>query len=223
MSSRSMSHAFWSSHEGVSVWTAQDFRSLNNKQAAALRQALDDLGNNSARAQGLPHPITSASRLKMASVDTRVYIYTCDGDPLGILKCGTKRLYVRTRDLDLREIEPLCVLDFYVSKTHQRQGVGKQLFEYMLNHVNTHPSCLAYDRPSTKLLSFLNRHYQLNNFVPQNNNFVVFDDYWNTANMQHSTQQQNVSNSSHFMTSYKMAFSAPGHEHEGATSRTTIL
>lgn len=27
------------------------------------------------------------------------------------------------------EIEPLCVLDFYVHEDHQRQGVGRALFE----------------------------------------------------------------------------------------------
>lgn len=30
---------------------------------------------------------------------------------------------------DLREIEPVCVLDFYVHESCQRQGVGKALFE----------------------------------------------------------------------------------------------
>lgn len=27
------------------------------------------------------------------------------------------------------EVEPLCVLDFYVHESYQRQGVGKALFE----------------------------------------------------------------------------------------------
>jgi GNAT superfamily N-acetyltransferase len=27
------------------------------------------------------------------------------------------------------EVEPLCVLDFYVHEAYQRQGVGKALFE----------------------------------------------------------------------------------------------
>ncbi len=29
----------------------------------------------------------------------------------------------------LHEVEPVCVLDFYVHEDYQRQGVGKQLFE----------------------------------------------------------------------------------------------
>ena len=34
---------------------------------------------------------------------------------------------------------------------------------------------LAYDRPSPKLLGFLRKHYGLTEYVPQNNNFVVFE------------------------------------------------
>jgi len=37
---------------------------------------------------------------------------------------------------------------------------------------------LSYDRPSPKLLGFLGKHYNLRKYVPQNNNYVVFDDYF---------------------------------------------
>lgn len=37
---------------------------------------------------------------------------------------------------------------------------------------------VAYDRPSPKLLAFLHKHYGLANYVPQNNNFVVFEQYF---------------------------------------------
>lgn len=29
---------------------------------------------------------------------------------------------------ELREIQPICVLDFYVHESCQRQGIGKELF-----------------------------------------------------------------------------------------------
>ncbi len=37
---------------------------------------------------------------------------------------------------------------------------------------------LAYDRPSPKLLSFLKKHYLLVNYIPQNNNFVIYQQYF---------------------------------------------
>ena len=48
----------------------------------------------------------------------------------------------------------------------------------MLQHQRVTPDKLAYDRPSEKLLGFLAKHYGLKKYVPQNNNFVVFDAYW---------------------------------------------
>lgn len=40
---------------------------------------------------------------------------------------------------------------------------------------------MAYDRPSPKLRGFLSKHYKLKNYVPQNNNYVVFDDYFSDS------------------------------------------
>ena len=37
---------------------------------------------------------------------------------------------------------------------------------------------LAYDRPSEKLLSFLNKYFWLNDYISQNNNYVVFDEFF---------------------------------------------
>ena len=48
----------------------------------------------------------------------------------------------------------------------------------MLKYQNVEPSQLAYDRPSHKLMGFLAKHFQLRSYVQQNNNYVVFDDYF---------------------------------------------
>lgn len=48
----------------------------------------------------------------------------------------------------------------------------------MLKFENVQPKILAYDRPSPKLLGFLKKHYGLNQYIPQNNNYVVFNDYF---------------------------------------------
>ena len=40
------------------------------------------------------------------------------------------------------------------------------------------PEKLAYDRPSEKLISFLKKHYNLCSFIPQNNNYVIFDRFF---------------------------------------------
>lgn len=48
----------------------------------------------------------------------------------------------------------------------------------MLEAEGTTADQVAYDRPSPKLLAFLHKHYSLANYVPQNNNFVVYEQYF---------------------------------------------
>lgn len=51
---------------------------------------------------------------------------------VGFLKVGTKNLFLFDLESNYHELQPLCVLDFYVHESMQRQGCGKQLFEFML-------------------------------------------------------------------------------------------
>ena len=37
---------------------------------------------------------------------------------------------------------------------------------------------MGFDRPSMKFINFLNKYFGLNDYVPQNNNYVVFKDYF---------------------------------------------
>jgi alpha-tubulin N-acetyltransferase 1 len=78
------------------------------------------------------------------------------------------------------------VLDFYVHESMQRGGHGKALFELMLQTENLTAAQLGYDRPSEKLISFLAKHYGLKNYVPQNNNFVVFNSYFGKSEGQNT-------------------------------------
>jgi hypothetical protein len=50
----------------------------------------------------------------------------------------------------------------------------------MLSNEKIQAHLLAYDRPSPKLLGFLAKHYNLRKFVHQNNNFVIFNEFFQT-------------------------------------------
>lgn len=52
----------------------------------------------------------------------------------------------------------------------------------MLEYEKQHPAKLAYDRPSPKLIGFMSKHFGLKSYVQQNNNYVVFDEYFNQPN-----------------------------------------
>jgi hypothetical protein len=63
----------------------------------------------------------------------------------------------------------------------------------MIENEMVEPRSLAYDRPSAKLLNFLSKYYGLTDFTPQNNNFVVFKDYF-SSNTSNKTNTSNTSN-----------------------------
>ncbi|XP_061475138.1 alpha-tubulin N-acetyltransferase 1 isoform X2 [Rhineura floridana] len=144
---------------------------------------IDEMGKASAKAQNLPTPITSASRMQ---TNRHVLYILKDSEPkttgkgviIGFLKVGYKKLFVLDRHGAHNEVEPLCVLDFYIHESLQRHGYGKELFHYMLQRERVEPHQLAVDRPSEKLLCFLRKHYNLNDTIPQVNNFVVFQGFF---------------------------------------------
>mmetsp|Transcript_76380 Transcript_76380/g.181658 ORF Transcript_76380/g.181658 Transcript_76380/m.181658 type:complete len:372 (+) Transcript_76380:63-1178(+) len=163
-----------------------DERMLSGRVADNLFTVLDVMGKGSAIAQGLRKPVTTGTPCLLGQ---RIYLLVHGRTVLGLLKVGTKQLFVAppprllrssgssVQD-SLRQISPVCALDFYVHESCQRSGMGHRLFEAMLQEEGLQPSQLAYDRPSPKLLGFLRKHYKLCSYQPQNNNFVVFDEYF---------------------------------------------
>ncbi|XP_023727055.2 alpha-tubulin N-acetyltransferase [Cryptotermes secundus] len=150
--------------------------------ASKISDILDAMGKSSAVAQGLKNAITSGERLRNS--EHTVYLLidpegkSGQGSVVGLLKVGRKKLYVFDASGAHHEMQPLCVLDFYVHESKQRMGCGKALYEHMLREEKTSPQYLAIDRPSEKFLGFLYKHYGLENILPQANNFVVFEGFF---------------------------------------------
>ncbi|XP_062620567.1 alpha-tubulin N-acetyltransferase 1-like isoform X2 [Saccostrea cucullata] len=147
-----------------------------------LIEVIDRMGEASARAQGLRTIITTGRKLELS--DHILYIMRDDqlndnkGGVVGILKIGHKKLFVYDTKGHVHEMEPVCVLDFYVHESRQRMGCGKLLFEYMLKEQNIDPHHLAIDKPSFKFSKFLQKHYNLKAELPQVNNFVVYEGFF---------------------------------------------
>ncbi|GBF96780.1 alpha-tubulin n-acetyltransferase [Raphidocelis subcapitata] len=163
----------------ICAWAAEDIRRLSTLEYHQLRLAVEQFGLRSAKAQDLPVPITEIGRLAAAGQTLLLCLpHAGSGTLLGGLKIGRKRLFIRRANGAMVEMEPLCVLDFYVHESCQRLGIGRALLEHVLASEGLPPERLAYDRPSPKLTAFLARHYGLSSYVPQSNNFVVFDRYF---------------------------------------------
>nr|XP_031826205.1 alpha-tubulin N-acetyltransferase isoform X2 [Nomia melanderi] len=102
-----------------------------------LSRILDDMGEASARAQGLNKPITSA--LKLRDTDHIVYLLIDNeansglGSVVGLLKTGSKNLFMFDETGAHYQLKPRCILDFYVHETRQRMGLGNILYQHMLS------------------------------------------------------------------------------------------
>ena len=83
---------------------------------------------------------------------------------LGMLKTGRRKLFYRDYSGKCIEMDPVCLLDFYVHESCQRLGIGKKLFDMMLEHEDVMPNKVAYDRPSNLLLNFLKKYFGLSNY-----------------------------------------------------------
>ena len=128
------------------------------------------------QAQSLPVPITSAS--KFFGTDHHIFLMCNKNKFIGFIKVGYKHLFIYDESGTPNEINPLCVLDFYTFEKCQRQGNGIKIYNEMIQRENVEPRKLGYDRPSIKFLNFLNKYFGLNDYIPQNNNYVVFKDYF---------------------------------------------
>ena len=153
-------------------------------------QLINHMGRCSAIAQGLvgrggPNPITVVNQL--GETEARVYILAQQepGKPpvaVGLLKIGCKSLFHFDGNGKARELpHQLSVLDFYVHEDWQRGGYGKMLFFAMLQNEGVPPHMFAYDRPSPKLIGFMSKHFGLSEYVPQQNKFVIFSQFFSQA------------------------------------------
>ncbi|XP_016286431.1 alpha-tubulin N-acetyltransferase 1 isoform X6 [Monodelphis domestica] len=120
---------------------------------------VDELGKASAKAQHLTGPITSASRMQ----SNRHVMYVLKdtsarpagkGAIIGFLKVGYKKLFVLDDRGAHNEVEPLCILDFYIHESLQRHGHGLKLFQYMLevNNFVIFEGFFAHQHPPARKL-----------------------------------------------------------------------
>ena len=65
---------------------------------------------------------------KVVNSDTKIYIKVDENKAIGFLKICKKKLFIRNESGKIFEINPLCLLDFYVHESVQRQGAGKVSF-----------------------------------------------------------------------------------------------
>ncbi|KEP64077.1 UNVERIFIED_CONTAM: alpha-tubulin N-acetyltransferase, putative [Hammondia hammondi] len=176
-------------------WVQTGSESVN--VLAFLRSSIDVLGEKSASAQSIQVAMTSLAKLEgdkqpparrdEGAESVRLFLRVSRGLLSGFLKIGPKTLWIGNSS-GMERINALSLLDFYVLESCQREGHGRRLFECMLATENVRPWQLAYDRPSPKLLSFLSKFFDLHDYIPQANHFVIFDKYFEETKNAHEAE-----------------------------------
>lgn len=179
----------------VSIWNSTRINGLGIKEKEEMKAIIDEMGIRSAHAQRLKAPVTDYKRLLSSSHQLYLLTVPHDSQPntvtvKGLLKTGVKNLYIWRQNDQYSQISPICVLDFYVHESFQRTGIGKLLFETMLDNESKLPHQLGYDRPSSKLMNFLVKHYHLSGHIPQVNQFVVFNAYFDESSSVREDQRE---------------------------------
>uniref|UniRef100_A0A1I7XA46 Alpha-tubulin N-acetyltransferase n=1 Tax=Heterorhabditis bacteriophora TaxID=37862 RepID=A0A1I7XA46_HETBA len=159
----------------------------NPRKYWAVQKAIDQLGELSAKAQGLKRVLTSYEKILDHDEEQTLYIMWHKHENkqntsvvIGLLKVGRKKLYLLDSSQQQFEEKPLCILDFYVHELVQRKGNGHLLYNYMLNCEAMSAGMVAIDRPSDAFLQFLQKFYGLVDpiLVWQSTNFVVYPQFF---------------------------------------------
>ena len=154
---------------------------------AYIKEILDKMGELSSKSQNLLVNVTTTNRFFPS--DHTLIIKADKNKVLGYIKVGPKRLFLRDRICNYHERKTLCVLDFYIYDTEQRKGLGKEIFFFFLNYKKINPVELAYDRPTLRFLAFLKRNYGLENYIQQENNFTIYDEFFESERNKNNETQ----------------------------------
>ena len=172
---------------GYSILEGACYNRIRPGYKAYIKELLDKMGELSSKAQNLLVNITTTNRFFPS--DQCLIIRADKNKVLGYIKVGPKKLFLRDRICNYHERKTLCVLDFYIYDTEQRTGLGREIFDFMLNYKNIHPGELAYDSPTLRFLAFLKRNYGLENFIAQENNFIIFDEFFESDKIKSNETQ----------------------------------
>ena len=168
------------SKDGIVILTSE----LSKKMNEDIKNLINEIGNLSSKEQGLKHIITTYSSFS-TSDNNKIYLLINENEQkaLGFIKIGYRKLFLWDRLGIQHEFNKICLLDFFVHPNCQRKGYGKIMIDKMLITENLEMKDIPIDRPSLLCLKFMEKHFNLKEFLPQSNNFVIFDQFWDNLNI----------------------------------------
>lgn len=137
--------------DGIKIIKKED---LNENEK--IRDCIGHLGYMSQHEQGLDFKITDEKTI--VKHDQVIFVYIKGGKPLGLLATNKKDIKSNNTEQSKKYIS---ITDFAVVGYAQRNGIGKELFDYALNYYQLKPIQFCYNSPSEKTLRFLKKWYDV--------------------------------------------------------------
>lgn len=153
-----------------------------------ISDVINALGEESAVAQGLKKPITIFDKFLNGSIASPVkrrdFIYIAfkvdlsnnQLEALGFIRVGYRSLFFDHAGELCKVDDCLAALDFYLRQ--RRCGLGYLLLSTALKECDKTANKCAYDRPTSAMLSFLEKHFALGQPRFQHNHYVIFDSFF---------------------------------------------
>ena len=109
---------------------SQGFAILEGSYESNIRQCfklhvqgiINLIGERSSKEQGLN--VTKTTYFKFFNTNDRIFLKVDKNTVIGFLRVGRRRICVRDDENNYLNEEPLCVIDFYVVGSYERQGTG---------------------------------------------------------------------------------------------------
>lgn len=118
---------------------------------------------------------TTSSELFFKKQNETMIIKANQRKVFGFIRYGHQDVYLSDSNQELMKVKNLLIVfDFYVHTTNQKRGIGKELFDKLLeiNHITA--GDIAYDMLNEKMINFLYKHYSLKNPLRQHNHLYIF-------------------------------------------------
>ncbi|KAI6191719.1 Alpha-tubulin N-acetyltransferase [Aphelenchoides bicaudatus] len=179
-------------NEPIQLFDKTMLKWIQPRANPGFEEFVNKIASDSAKARGLPRPLTTFLKLVEGDDEQKLYILwqkestdTVKGPVVyGYAKTTQKQLYLRSERNELYIQTPLCIMDFYIVEAAQKHEHGLQLFNYILENEKISAAECAFDNPTTSFLSFLEKHYGLTQPIWQSTRFVVFRSFFDSLEPQ---------------------------------------
>lgn len=135
-------------------YVSMDEYTLHKHKTEELEDLLDLLGEQSMKARGLKHPVTSSVKLTKNQI---LYLLVLENQVAGFAKVQrNKKLFKPGSFGSMQEYKLTAIVDFYIHPSFEGRGHGKKLLEHILATEHFPNNQIGFFKISNSFVKFVN-------------------------------------------------------------------